>query len=84
MTDFCITRRQADQGNTHEALAEREGLLGRMPMGAGFFKKAWSDSETWDLGLATNEGELFELSPLAAYVVVGLIKLAKLPSPFPY
>lgn len=33
-----------------------------------------------------NEGKLFELSPPAAYVVVGLIKLAKrsLPPPFPY
>ena len=40
-------------------------------MGAGFFEKARADSETWDLGLATNEGELFELSPPAAYVVVG-------------
>jgi hypothetical protein len=48
-----------------------------MPMGAGFFEKARADSETWDLGLATNEGKLFELSPPAAYVVVGLIKLAK-------
>jgi hypothetical protein len=26
-------------------------------MGAGFFEKARADSETWDLGLATNEGE---------------------------
>lgn len=54
-------------------------------MGAGFFEKARADSETWDLGLATNEGELEELSPPAAYVVVGLIKLAKLrfPPPFP-
>lgn len=50
-------------------------------MGAGFFEKARADSETWDLGLATNEGELEDLSPPAAYVVVGLIKLAKLPSP---
>lgn len=48
-----------------------------MPMGAGFFEKARADSETWDLGLATNEGKLEELSPPAAYVVVGLIKLAK-------
>ena len=47
-------------------------------MGAGFFEKARADSETWDLDLATNERELFELSPPAAYVVVGLIKLAKL------
>lgn len=47
-------------------------------MGAGFFEKARADSETWDLGLATNEGKLFELFPPAAYVVVGLIKLAKL------
>ena len=55
-------------------------------MGAGFFEKARADSETWDLDLATNERELFELSPPAAYVVVGLIKLAKrsLPPPFPY
>ena len=53
-------------------------------MGAGFFEKARADSETWDLGLVMNEGKLFELSPPAAYVVVGLIKLAKLPSPFPY
>lgn len=32
-----------------------------------------------------NEGKLFELSPPAAYVVVGLIKLAKrsLPPPLP-
>lgn len=59
-----------------------------MPMGAGFFEKARADSETWDLGLATNEGShgLSKLSPPAAYVVVGLIKLAKLrfPPPFPY
>ena len=55
-----------------------------MPMGERFFKKAWSNSETWDLGLAMNERELFELSPPVAYVVVSLIKLAKLPSPFPY
>lgn len=57
-----------------------------MPMGAGFFEKARADSETWDLGLATNEGKLFGLSPPAAYVVVGLIKLAKLrfPPPFLY
>ncbi|KAJ4938757.1 hypothetical protein NE237_026772 [Protea cynaroides] len=41
-----------------------------MPMGAGFLEKARADSETWDLGLATNEGKLFELSPPAAYVVV--------------
>ncbi|KAK4837359.1 hypothetical protein QYF36_004857 [Acer negundo] len=40
-----------------------------MPMGAGFFEKARADSETWDLGLATNEGKLFGLSPPAAYVV---------------
>lgn len=56
-------------------------------MGAGFFEKARADSETWDLGLATNEGKLEELSPPAAYVVVGLIKkLAKFrfPPPFPY
>ena len=43
-----------------------------MPMGAGFFEKARADSETWDLDLATNEGKLFEFSPPAAYVVVGL------------
>ncbi|CAN0902119.1 hypothetical protein LINGRAHAP2_LOCUS21801 [Linum grandiflorum] len=30
-----------------------------------------------------NEGKLFELSPPAAYVVGGLIKLPKLPSPLP-
>ncbi|KAL7174753.1 hypothetical protein ACSBR1_043931 (mitochondrion) [Camellia fascicularis] len=66
-----------ERGNAHEAPAEREGLPGRMPMGAGFFEKARADSETWDLGLATNEGKLEELSPPAAYVVVGLIKLAK-------
>ncbi|KAF8364945.1 hypothetical protein HHK36_031384 (mitochondrion) [Tetracentron sinense] len=54
-----------------------------MPMGAGFFEKARADSETWDLGLATNEGKLEELSPPAAYVVVGLIKLAKLRFPPP-
>lgn len=55
-------------------------------MGAGFFEKARADSETWDLGLATNEGKLFELSPPATYVVVGLIKLAKLrfAPPYPY
>ena len=55
-------------------------------MGAGFFEKARADSETWDLGLATNEGKLEELSPPAAYVVVGLIKLVKFhfPPPFPY
>ena len=41
-------------------------------MGAGFFEKARADSETWDLGLATNEGKLEELSPPAAYVVVGI------------
>lgn len=40
-----------------------------MPMGAGFFEKARADSETWDLGLATNEGELEELSPPAAYLM---------------
>ncbi|PHT70285.1 hypothetical protein T459_25389 [Capsicum annuum] len=57
-----------------------------MPMGAGFFKKARADSETWDLGLVMNEGMLFELSPPAAYVVVGLIKLVKprFPLPFTY
>jgi hypothetical protein len=48
-------------------------------MGAGFFEKARADSETWDLGLATNEGKLEELSPPAAYVVVGLLKLASFP-----
>ncbi|KAK4372636.1 hypothetical protein RND71_008020 [Anisodus tanguticus] len=55
-------------------------------MGAGFFEKARADSETWDLGLVMNEGKLFELSPPAAYVVVGLIKLAKprFPLPFTY
>ncbi|KAF8407371.1 hypothetical protein HHK36_006500 [Tetracentron sinense] len=57
-----------ERGNAHEAPAEREGLPGRMPMGAGFFEKARADSETWDLGLATNEGKLEELSPPAAYV----------------
>lgn len=41
-----------------------------MPMGAGFCKKARTDSETWDLGLAMNEGKLEELSPPAPYVVV--------------
>ena len=46
-------------------------------MGAGFFEKARADSETWDLGLATNEGKLFELSPPVAYVVIGQLKLAK-------
>lgn len=55
-----------------------------MPMGAGFFEKARADSETWDLGLATNEGKLSELSPPAAYVAVGLIKLAKLRFPPPF
>ncbi|KAM3205201.1 hypothetical protein P3L10_028611 [Capsicum annuum] len=57
-----------------------------MPMGAGFFKKVRAYSETWDLGLVMNEGKLFELSPPAAYVVVGLIKLAKprFPLPFTY
>ncbi|OIT06415.1 60s ribosomal protein l2, mitochondrial [Nicotiana attenuata] len=75
-----------ERGNAHEAPAEREGLPGRMPMGAGFFEKARADSETWDLGLVMNEGKLFELSPPAAYVVVGLIKLAKprFPLPFTY
>ncbi|TXG46243.1 hypothetical protein EZV62_028274 [Acer yangbiense] len=58
-----------ERGNAHEAPAEREGLPGRMPMGAGFFEKARADSGTWDLGLATNEGKLFGLSPPAAYVV---------------
>ncbi|KAM3374599.1 hypothetical protein P3S68_013313 [Capsicum galapagoense] len=63
------------EGNAHEALEEREGLLGRMPMGAGFFEKARADSETSDLGLVMNEG-----------IVVGLIKLAKplFPLPFTY
>lgn len=53
-------------------------------MGAGFFEKVRADSETRDLGLATNEGKLKKLFPPAAYVVVGLIKLAKqsLPPPF--
>ncbi|PHU04537.1 hypothetical protein BC332_25359 [Capsicum chinense] len=57
-----------------------------MPMGAGFFEKARANSETWDLGLVMNEGKLFELSPPAAYVVVGLIKLIKpcFPLPFTY
>ncbi|PHT27476.1 Photosystem II CP43 reaction center protein [Capsicum baccatum] len=57
-----------------------------MPMGAGFFKKARADSETWDRGLVMNEGKLFKLSPSAAYIVVGLIKLAKprFPLPFTY
>ena len=40
-------------------------------MGAGFFEKAQVDLETWNLGLATNEGELKELSSPVAYVVVG-------------
>lgn len=66
-----------ERGNAHEAPAEREGLPGRMPMGAGFFEKARADSETWDLGLATNEGELKELSPPVAYVVVGRQKARK-------
>lgn len=48
-------------------------------MGAGFFEKARADSGTWDLGLATNEGKLEELFPPAAYVVVGQLKLVKLP-----
>lgn len=52
-------------------------------MGAGFFEKARADSETWDLGLAKNEGKLEELSPPAAYVVVGQLKLAKLRFPPP-
>ena len=39
-------------------------------MSAGFFKKVQVDSETCDLGLATNEGELKEISPKVAYVVV--------------
>ncbi|KAA0051145.1 ribosomal protein L2 [Cucumis melo var. makuwa] len=30
-------------GKTREALAEREGLPGYMPMGAGFFEKARAD-----------------------------------------
>uniref|UniRef100_K4CD64 Uncharacterized protein n=1 Tax=Solanum lycopersicum TaxID=4081 RepID=K4CD64_SOLLC len=34
------------KGKDHEAPAEREGLLCRMPMGAGFFEKARADSET--------------------------------------
>lgn len=58
-----------ERGKAHEAPAEREGLPGRMPMGAGFFEKARADSETWDLGLGRNEGELFSLSPPVAYVV---------------
>ncbi|PHU04911.1 60S ribosomal protein L2, mitochondrial [Capsicum chinense] len=75
-----------ERGNIHEAPAKREGLPGRMPMGAGFFKKARANSETWDLGLVMNKGKLFELSPPAAYVVVGLIKLVKprFPLPFTY
>lgn len=71
-----------ERGNTHEAPAAREGLPGHMPMGAGFFEKARADSETWDLGLATNEAKLLELSPPAAYVVIG--QLAKLRFPFPF
>ncbi|CAN4109510.1 unnamed protein product [Withania somnifera] len=57
-----------------------------MPMGAGFFEKVWADSETRDLGLVMNKGKLEELSPPAAYVVVGLIKLVKprFPLPFTY
>ena len=55
-----------------------------MPMGAGFFEKARADSETWDLGLATNEGKLEELSPPAAYVVVGQLAKLRFPPPFPY
>ncbi|CAL9138262.1 unnamed protein product, partial (mitochondrion) [Musa textilis] len=35
-----------ERGNAHEAPAEREGLPGRMRMGAGFFEKARADSET--------------------------------------
>jgi hypothetical protein len=72
-------------------------------MGAGFFEKARADSETWDLGLARDEGSklrldrseqesgskaalalvVFSLSPPAAYVVVSLLKLAKLRFPPP-
>ncbi|KAF3662535.1 hypothetical protein FXO38_02260 [Capsicum annuum] len=57
-----------------------------MPIGAGFFRKAWADSETWDLGIVMNEGKLFELSMPATYVVGVLIKLAKprFPLPFTY
>ncbi|KAI5650280.1 hypothetical protein M9H77_36285 [Catharanthus roseus] len=75
-----------ERRNTHEAPVERESLPGCMPMGAGFFEKAWADSKTWDLGLATNEGKFKELSLPAAYIVVGLIKLTKLhfPALFPY
>ncbi|KAG7021741.1 hypothetical protein SDJN02_15468 [Cucurbita argyrosperma subsp. argyrosperma] len=36
----------------------------------GSFKKVQVDSETWDFGLARNEGELKEISPKVAYVVV--------------
>ncbi|MCD9560766.1 hypothetical protein HAX54_019557 [Datura stramonium] len=77
---------EREWGNAYEAPAEREGLPGRMPMGVGFFKKARADLETWNLGLVINEGKLFELSPPAAYVVVGLIKLVKpcFPLPFTY
>ncbi|ERM96663.1 hypothetical protein AMTR_s00001p00272560 [Amborella trichopoda] len=50
-------------------------------MSAGFFEKVRADSETRDLSIATNEGQLKELSPPAAYYVVGLIKVAKLRLP---
>ncbi|TMW81246.1 hypothetical protein EJD97_010880 [Solanum chilense] len=55
-------------------------------MGAEFFEKERADSETLDPGLVMNEGNIFELSPPAPYVVVGLIKLARprFPLPFTY
>ena len=45
--------------------------LGRMSIGIGFFEKMQVDSETWEFGLITNEGELKVLSRPVAYVVVG-------------
>ncbi|PHT43020.1 hypothetical protein CQW23_17045 [Capsicum baccatum] len=47
-----------------------------MPMGAGFFKNSWANSETWNLSLVMNEGNLFDLCLPADYVAVGLIKVA--------
>ena len=69
-----------ERGNAHEAQAEREGLPGRLKKGEGFFEKARADSETWDLGFATNEGKLEELSEPAAYVVVGFAQPALTPA----
>lgn len=64
-------------GNVYEVLVEREGLLGCMFMGVGFFEKVWVDLEIWDFGLVMNEGKFFEFFLLVVYVVVGFIKFVK-------